>query len=644
MILTFGCLLAFNLSFSQVLFWGTSGNTASSSNFLGTTNNEDLIIKTNGNTAVKVKANGNFILKSLEGSGNGLVLFDNNGKLNPLVFSGDANQVLRGDGTFGTVGVWQTGSGGKIYYNGGKVGIGTTSPNFKLDVDGDVRITQNLYLQGALVISDKIETPKQMKAKTIQADSILMDSTRAFYGESNFKGDVKITSKLNVNGDAFVNGSETVSGNLISGGNLYFAGGQTIKYNPASGGVSSSITMGLDGPGPGPDPALPCLNPVASTFNFTGLFKSLSSPGFPSAKMLMGMEGGNGLIDVDAVPTGSAPPKLLLNYYCGKDVEICTGANGGNISLSSGPNGGNVNICSGTTGNVILANSVGTRVGIATSNPLAKFDVQNNDPSLMTMTVSKVEAGGGQIRRIIMEPKLNFGDYNALTQVNDAGFFWTDGAGGALRNQDAGFVIGPWPGSAPGAVEYFGMRITNRGAVGVGIPNPEAAMHIQNDVPLRGEAGLKVTSNEPMFEDQQTVIGIKSEGTSDLNKVISCGKKSGTTYAENFVVYADGHAFARDIKVTLDGIDHQDVVFEKNYNLWSLAKVENYISENGHLPNIPSTKEVEEAKGISLGKMSELQLNKIEELTLYIIELNKKVSDLQNKVQEQDKELELLKK
>lgn len=197
--------------------WSVNGNTATSGDFLGTTNNEELVFKTNNTTAFKIKANGNIVLKSLEGSGNGLVTIDNDGKVVHVPYTGDVNQVLLGNGTFGTLsGIsWSDAGSGKIYYNGGKVGIGTATPNFKLDVDGDVRITQNMYLQGELIISDKIQTPKQMRAGSIVVDSLLMDSTKAVYGITNFKDEVKLGNKLSVYGAATIGGPLKVLGGLI---------------------------------------------------------------------------------------------------------------------------------------------------------------------------------------------------------------------------------------------------------------------------------------------------------------------------------------------------------------------------------------------------------------------------------------------
>ena len=71
-----------------------------------------------------------------------------------------------------------------------------------------------------------------------------------------------------------------------------------------------------------------------------------------------------------------------------------------------------------------------------------------------------------------------------------------------------------------------------------------------------------------------------------------------------------------------------DYVFDKNYKLNSLDEVEKFIQKNKHLPNIPSAKEVEE-KGLHVGDVQKRMMEKIEELTLYIIEANKKIEKLE---------------
>jgi hypothetical protein len=74
-----------------------------------------------------------------------------------------------------------------------------------------------------------------------------------------------------------------------------------------------------------------------------------------------------------------------------------------------------------------------------------------------------------------------------------------------------------------------------------------------------------------------------------------------------------------------------DYVFNKEYNLLTLNELEKYIKENGHLPNVPSAKEVEQ-KGLDLGDMSRIQQEKIEELTLYLIQQNKEIQELKEQV------------
>ncbi|MGD8782591.1 MAG: hypothetical protein PVH88_26990 [Ignavibacteria bacterium] len=74
-----------------------------------------------------------------------------------------------------------------------------------------------------------------------------------------------------------------------------------------------------------------------------------------------------------------------------------------------------------------------------------------------------------------------------------------------------------------------------------------------------------------------------------------------------------------------------DYVFEEGYLLKSLAEVEEFIKENKHLPGIPSANEVK-ANGVNLGEIHTKLLLKIEELTLYLIDLKKQNTFLQNRL------------
>lgn len=95
-----------------------------------------------------------------------------------------------------------------------------------------------------------------------------------------------------------------------------------------------------------------------------------------------------------------------------------------------------------------------------------------------------------------------------------------------------------------------------------------------------------------------------------------------------------GKIAAREIKVSADA--GADFVFNKDYELPSLKEVEKYISENKHLPQVPSASEMI-TNGIELGKMNILLLQKIEELTLYMIRKDKEIDVLRNEIHEMKK-------
>ncbi|TAG00241.1 MAG: hypothetical protein EAZ44_09605 [Cytophagia bacterium] len=70
-----------------------------------------------------------------------------------------------------------------------------------------------------------------------------------------------------------------------------------------------------------------------------------------------------------------------------------------------------------------------------------------------------------------------------------------------------------------------------------------------------------------------------------------------------------------------------DFVFEKNYKLKSLKEVEQFIIKNKHLPDVPSAQTIQK-EGIDIAEMQKIQMQKIEELTLYLIELKKENEEI----------------
>ncbi|SNR96595.1 hypothetical protein [Flavobacterium sp. ov086] len=103
----------------------------------------------------------------------------------------------------------------------------------------------------------------------------------------------------------------------------------------------------------------------------------------------------------------------------------------------------------------------------------------------------------------------------------------------------------------------------------------------------------------------------------------------------------NGTIHSQEVKV--DMLGWSDFVFKKEYYLPTLAEVEKHINEKGHLENIPSEEEVLK-NGINLGEMNAKLLQKIEELTLYMINQNKSIEFLKEENKKQNEEIKDLKK
>ncbi|MBK9247677.1 MAG: hypothetical protein IPM69_06075 [Ignavibacteria bacterium] len=93
-----------------------------------------------------------------------------------------------------------------------------------------------------------------------------------------------------------------------------------------------------------------------------------------------------------------------------------------------------------------------------------------------------------------------------------------------------------------------------------------------------------------------------------------------------------GKAVVQELFVTTTADYWADFVFDDSYKLMPLEDVESHIKSNHHLPNIPSAKQISENGGSSVGDMQVKLLQKVEELTLYIIEMKKENTELRSKM------------
>jgi hypothetical protein len=138
------------------------------------------------------------------------------------------------------------------------------------------------------------------------------------------------------------------------------------------------------------------------------------------------------------------------------------------------------------------------------------------------------------------------------------------------------------------------------------------AIHVQQQN-QSGGTPYPYTDKFVVYANGQTVIG---------------GQQPQTATYNNFALAVNGNIVAKQVLVETS--DWADKVFDRSYPLMPLTEVEKYLAANKHLPEMPTECEAID-KGVNLGEMNKLLLQKIEELTLYMIDQQKEIEALKAK-------------
>ena len=174
-------------------------------------------------------------------------------------------------------------------------------------------------------------------------------------------------------------------------------------------------------------------------------------------------------------------------------------------------------------------------------------------------------------RSIIFVPRLGDGGYNWHATPDDAGLFWNDTKADMGRNLSAGFVIAPQFGS------WSGLRIDASGNVGI---------------------GTRLTTNP-----------------------------------NGYKLAVNGKIGAKEVQIEITSGTWPDYVFDEAYPLMPLSDLDRFVKQQGHLPDVPAQADVAQAGGVKVGEMNTVLLKKVEELTLYVLELKRQNEDLQRRVE-----------
>ncbi|GHE56688.1 hypothetical protein GCM10011340_09560 [Roseivirga thermotolerans] len=250
--------------------------------------------------------------------------------------------------------------------------------------------------------------------------------------------------------------------------------------------------------------------------------------------------------------------------------------------------------------------------------------------------------GIGAIERVRIEPNGNVGvgttTPSSILHVNaPINHYSDDGSKSTLKlaynNTDYArhfigtnwdyYIENPYSSTARGGVHIrtagvTRMSIAKDGRIGIGTNTPTASLDINNGI-------LKVRGNSSL--GQESARFIVDTGTSSGHVLMVLrNTPNGEVLRVNGSgsMILNGDLESKKVKVTQTPGNWPDYVFSSDYKLRPLNELEHFIMQNQHLPEVPSAQEIE-ANGQDLGDIQAVLLKKIEELTLYTIEQEKRL-------------------
>ncbi len=364
--------------------------------------------------------------------------------------------------------------------------------------------------------------------------------------------------------------------------------------------------------------------------------------------------------------TIAAPLKIATNGTPASEIQFFVGpvttasnermriASNGNVGIGTGATvneklevNGNIKVTNSgtapTTGSFTLGKNASSKMGLFASNA---------DVNLLTSTANNITLGNTN------SPKLKLNSSGVVS-------IGSENINSAATSQFHSLVLKnntPTPGDATNRVTGTLMRIENSQTTDnmtMGVVNCDGCLIMGA---AQGDAGIVTANNKKlMFSNWSTMqdpTGIAYEFSTmyfsskrtlmnlDRSGKVVIGNNISSNYPGNALLYVEKGILTEGLKIAKVGSTDwawPDYVFSKNHKLHSLDSVEAFINKNSHLPNVPSAEEVGK-NGIDVAKMDATLLQKIEEMTLYLIEINKKLGKVEEENKALKNEIEILKK
>jgi hypothetical protein len=483
----------------------------------------------------------------------------------------------------------------------GNVGIGTTNPTTELEVIGNTNLSGTVTIDSAVTVRDSATFQKKLTVNQdlkIKGTSVFIDDAR-FKSELKVLGVAKMKDKLVVDGLTKMNGDANVFGNfrIKSLADSTTTADRWLTINP-NGKVTSLDKSGLMSAiyqppqtcfYTGNNVALPVWSST-STPNYGVLFTGIDCPARvgigtnnPSAALsVIGSGFFSSTLGINTVPTNQY--QLHVNNSVGTTAGIYLNTNHpqnwpnvkyGFQNVVNNPNTIAYSVTDATTNQDVFVVMGDGKTGIGTANPEGDLQVRSGPTKLVIGSSAGEDLGWGT----------SYIGFNAVRTANNTWGTSGDGAhnGGAIIYGD-----------------IFGSIIFST-------------------IPFNGNtnqtniADATVKENTRLFIHRDGNVGI------------------GTTAVLGAKLSVEGSIRARKIQVDNPSLGWSDFVFDENYQLPTLEYVESFITNNHHLPDVPSASEVA-ANGIDLAQMDAILLQKIEELTLYLLQLKKENDSLKEKI------------